>query len=145
MKTLIAYYSRHQENTRKLLDAIAAEGDVTLYDIMSGAPIDLNEYDRIGLASGIFYGGFARPLLRFAEERLPENKELFFLNTCGSPHGDYFEPVRVIAEEKDCRELGAYGCLSYDAYGPFKLVGGISKGHPTQEEIDRAVSFYRSL
>ena len=145
MNTVIAYFSRHQENTKKLLDAIAAEGDVTLYDVMSAQPIDLNAFDRIGLASGIYCGGFAKPLLDFAEKNLPEGKDVFFLNTLGSPHGDYFEPARVILEEKDCNEIGAFGCFSYDAYGPFKLAGGISKGHPTQEEIDGAVAFYRGL
>ena len=28
---------------------------------------------------------------------------------------------------------------------PFKLKGGVNKGHPTEEEIEGAVSFYRRL
>ena len=30
MKTAIVYYSKHHENTKKLLDAIAQEDEVTL-------------------------------------------------------------------------------------------------------------------
>ena len=30
-------------------------------------------------------------------------------------------------------------------FGPFKLVGGIAKGHPTEEEIDACVKFYKEL
>ncbi len=28
---------------------------------------------------------------------------------------------------------------------PFKLVGGVAKGHPTEDEIRAAVKFYESL
>jgi len=41
--------------------------------------------------------------------------------------------------------MGSYGCRGYDTYGPFKLVGGIAKGHPTEEEIDGAVAFYNKI
>lgn len=41
--------------------------------------------------------------------------------------------------------LGNYGCRGYDTYGPFKLVGGIAKGHPTEEEITGAVLFYGKI
>ena len=53
--------------------------------------------------------------------------------------------IREIAEKKHCRELGAYHCLGFDTFGPFKLVGGIAKGHPTEEEIAGATKFYREL
>lgn len=41
--------------------------------------------------------------------------------------------------------LGEYGCLGFDSFSPFKLIGGIAKGHPTNEEIDGAVKFYEDL
>ena len=46
---------------------------------------------------------------------------------------------------KNCTEIGAYGCRGYDTFGPFKLLGGIAKGHPTEEEIRGAVKFYQEL
>ena len=33
----------------------------------------------------------------------------------------------------------------FDSFGPFKLVGGIQKGHPTDAEIKSAVEFYNSI
>ena len=59
--------------------------------------------------------------------------------------GGYFDAIRKITKAKKCRELGAYQCLGYDTFGPFKLVGGISKGHPTEDEIAGAVKFYRAI
>ena len=50
-----------------------------------------------------------------------------------------------IAAEKNCREIGSYHCQGYDTFGPFKLVGGIGKGHPTEDEINNAVAFYQNL
>ena len=52
MKTAIVYYSEHHGNTKKLLDAIAAEHEVTLINVTKQPKVDLSGFDRIGLASG---------------------------------------------------------------------------------------------
>ena len=145
MKTAIVYYSQHHGNTKKLLDAIAAQSEVTLINVVEDKDADITVFDRIGFASGIYYSSFAKQILSFAEKNLPEGKDVFFLNTCGAPTGVYFNAIRKITEAKQCRELGAYQCLGYDTFGPFKLIRGIAKGHPTEEEINGAVEFYQSL
>ncbi len=145
MKTAVVYYSEHHGNTKKLLDAIAAKHDVTLIDVTKAPETDLSGYDRIGLASGIYYSSFAKQLLAYAEEHLPEGKDVFYIFTHGAPKGMFLNAVRKIAEVKHCRELGDYHCQGYDTFGPFKLVGGIAKGHPTEDEISGAVSFYEGL
>ncbi len=35
-----------------------------------------------------------------------------------------------------------YGCPGYDTYGPFKLVGGMNKERPNQEDCDGVVEFF---
>lgn len=145
MTTAIVYYSKHHGNTKKLLDAIADKNEVTLIDVTEHPSADLRSYDRIGFASGIYYNSFARQILSFAQECLPENKDLFYIFTHGAPKGIFLTAIRKIAEQKHCRELGSYHCLGYDTFGPFKLVGGIAKGHPTEKEIEEAVSFYQKL
>ena len=145
MKTAIVYYSKHHGNTRKLLDAIAKENDVTLIDVTENPNADLSSYDRIGFASGIYYTSFARQILSFAETNLPENRDVFYIYTHGAPAGNFLKAIREIAGKKHCRELGEYRCQGFDTFGPFKLVGGIAKGHPTEAEIKEAVDFYRKL
>ena len=145
MRTAIVYYSQHHGNTKKLLDAIASREEVTLINVVEDKDADIAAFDRIGFASGIYYRSFARQILAYAEKNLPEGKDVFFLNTCGAPAGVYFNAIRRITEAKHCRELGAYQCRGYDTYGPFKLVGGIAKGHPSEEEINGAVAFYQAL
>ena len=145
MKTAIAYYSQHHGNTKKLLDAIAAQEDVTLIDVVENKDADLTGFDRIGFASGIYFSAFAKQIIAFAKEKLPEDKDVFYIYTHGAPSGDFLKAMRQIAESKNCRELGEYHCQGYDTFGPFKLVGGIAKGHPTEEELAAAVRFYQSL
>ena len=83
--------------------------------------------------------------MAFADARLPEGRDVFFLYTHGAPTGGFLKGIRQITEKKKCRELGAYHCQGFDTFGPFKLVGGVAKGHPTEDEIRGAVEFYRGL
>ncbi len=145
MSTAIIYYSQHHGNTKKLLDAIAAaDPGVELIDATKEAG-DLTGFERIGFASGIYFSNFAKQVLSFAEANLPAGKPVFFIYTHGAPGGDFLKGIRSITEKKHCPELGEYRCQGFDTFGPFKLVGGIAKGHPTEEEIKAAVEFYQGL
>ena len=145
MSTVIVYYSQHHGNTKKLLDAIASKNAVTLIDVTQQPDADLSSFDRIGFASGIYFSAFAKQLLAFADAHLPECKDVFYIYTHGAPVGGFLKGMREIARKKRCRELGAYHCLGFDTFGPFRLVGGVANGHPTEEEIAGAVSFYQGL
>lgn len=147
MKTAVVYYSQHHGNTKKLLDAIAKAypDEVALIDVTENPDADLSSYDRIGLASGIYFSSFAKQILAYAREHLPQGKEVFYVYTHGASAGFFLKDIREIAEQKKCREAGSYHCKGFDTFGPFRLVGGIAKGHPTEEEIAGVVEFYRSL
>ena len=145
MSTAIVYYSKHHGNTKKLLDAIAEKHPVTLIDVTAQPDADLSGYERIGFASGIYYSAFAKQIISFANAHLPERKDVFYIYTHGAPKGDFLKAMREIADKKHCREIGEYRCQGFDTFGPFKLVGGIAKGHPTEEEIEGAVTYYQQL
>ena len=145
MSTAIVYYSKHHGNTKKLLDAIAEKHPVTLIDVTAQPDADLSGYERIGFASGIYYSAFAKQIISFANAHLPERKDVFYIYTHGASKGDFLKAMREIADKKHCREIGEYRCQGFDTFGPFKLVGGIAKGHPTEEEIKGAVTFYQQL
>ena len=145
--TAICYYSQHHGNTKKLLDAICkSDPEVVLIDVAKDEFAGLEVYDRIGFASGIYYSSFAKQLVAYLRDRLPEGKDVFFLYTAGAGRNDRFvREISEAAKEKKARILGTYGCSGYDTFGPFKLVGGLKKGHPDAKEIGEAVQFYRSL
>ena len=145
MKTAIVFYSKHHGNTKKLLDAIAAAAEIDLIDVTTDKNAELSEYDRIGLASGIYYSSYAKQVIAYAEDHLPEGKPVFFIYTHGAPKGEFLKGIRAVTQKKGCPEIGEYRCQGYDTFGPFKLVGGIAKGHPTEDEISAAVKFYQAL
>ena len=146
MKTGILYYSKHHGNTKKLLDAIKeADPQVDLIDVTTTRTVNLSGYDRIGIASGIYYTNYAKQVISYASDHLPEGKSVFFIYTHGAPTGGFLKGIREITGRKHCKELGEYRCQGFDTFGPFKLVGGIAKGHPTKQEIDAAVKFYQRL
>ena len=89
--------------------------------------------------------GDAFRLLQRLLADLPEGKKVFYIYTHGAPKGNFLKGIREIAEEKHCREIGEYRCQGFDTFGPFKLIGGLAKGHPTEEEIRGAAEFYRQM
>lgn len=145
MKTILIYESTHHGNTKKLVDAVAKRYGIRTATVEEAAAMDLSAYDRIGIASGVAFGKFYEATERFVDDSLPKGKDVFFLYTCGNDSGKYANSVSAKARARGCRVLGVYGCRGFDTFGPFKLIGGIAKGHPTQSEIDGAVEFYGSL
>ena len=145
MKVLIVYHSEHHDNTKKLVEAIAQQGDVTLADTSNARKINWSDYDLIGFASGIYYQKFHDDILKCAKEYLPQDKQVFFLYTCGVKRNTYIDSIKQIADSKNAKIMGSYGCPGFDTFGPFKLIGGIAKGRPNNEDIEEAVNFFYNL
>lgn len=145
MKTAIVYYSRHHGNTKKLIDVIAAKHDVTALDATKVTEADLTQYDAVGFASGIYYSKFHKTVLSFAEKNLPEGKTVFFLYTYGAKKDGYTRAITEAVSKHHAKILGEYGCFGFNTFGPFKLIGGIAKGHPDDQELRGAIAFYESL
>lgn len=145
MKTAIVYYSKHHGNTKKLIDAIAAQHDVTAIDATEVKTADLSGYDMVGFASGIYYSKFHKSVLEFAEHNLPDGKPVFFLYTYGAEKQGYTKAITEAVAKHNAKIVGEYGCFGFNTFGPFKLIGGIAKNHPTADELERAVLLFSSL
>lgn len=146
MKTAIVYASLHHGNTKKVLDEIVRHDPaLTLIDTAAVKEADLSGFDRIGIASGVAFGKYYQQVLTFLEKNLPEDKPVFFIHTGGAPHLRDDSAAKAISDAKHCPALGTFCCRGFDTFGPFRLIGGIAKGHPNAKELARAVAFYRSL
>ena len=144
-KVAIVYASTHHKNTYKLVEAIANKYDITQIDATKEKNTDLTEFDLIGFASGIDFGKFYEVVEQFLVDNLDENKKVFFLYTCAKDNGKFTQSIKEKALEKHADIMGEYGCRGYNTYGPLKLIGGMNKKNPTQDEIEGAVSFFESL
>ncbi len=144
-KAVIIYASTHHGNTRKLVEAIANKYDIDKIDATKHQQSDLSGYDLIGFASGINFGKFYDSVEDFLENNLPERKRVFFLYTCAKINPRFTEKIKSLALKKGAVILGEYGCKGYNTYGPWKMIGGINKSHPSEDEISNAVKFFASL
>lgn len=144
MKTAIVYYSEHHGNTKKLIDAVTTS-DTTLIDVTKTDTADLTPYDLIIFASGIYFSQFEKRVMAFMEKNLPAGKNTALLYTYGAKRDSYTKKITEAIQQKGSTVIGSYGCLGFDTFGPFKLVGGIAKGHPNADEIAGAVKFVKGL
>ena len=145
MKTAIIYYSKHHGNTKKLLDCIAKQTPVTLIDASHPEQTNIADYDLIGFASGIYYSKFHPSVLEFAKNHLSDGKAVFFLYTCGSRKESYLNAIRKITLYKSAKILGSFGCRGLDTFDPFKIIGGIAKGHPDGKDCRNAIRFFQMI
>ena len=143
MRKAIVYASVHHGNTEKLVKNIAEECQVDLIDAVKQPDADLSSYDIIGFASGIYFSKFHQSILGFAEKNLPDDKKVFLICTYGGSAN--YKSIEQILDKKRSKVIGKFGCKGYDTFGPFKLVGGIAKGHPDEEDIKNAVAFVKGL
>ena len=143
MRKAIVYASVHHGNTEKIVKSIAEERQVALIDAVKQSDADLSSYDMIGLASGIYFSKFHQSILGFAEKNLQNDKRVFLICTYGGSAN--YKSIEQILDRKHSTVIGKFGCKGYDTFGPFKLVGGIAKGHPDEKDIKNAVEFVKGL
>lgn len=141
----IVYCSVHHGNTKKLLDAAATEGVADLFSTEEAKKADLSHYHAVGFASGVYMSKLHRSLYDFlaGDPALP--KKAFLLYTCGSGGQKYGNSFVALLKEHGIEVCGVYSCKGFDTFGPFKLVGGVAKGHPTPDEIGAGVQFVREM
>lgn len=145
MKTAIIYYSKHHSNTKQLLDKLCEDNDITLINAINTPTENLNDFDLIGFASGIYYSKFHKSVIKFIENNLPEDKKVFFICTYGVKKDGYTDAVKKAVNKKNTKILGEFGCLGFNTFGPFKLIGGIAKGHPNNEDFKNVKDFFKNI
>ena len=118
MRKAIIYASVHHGNTEKLVKSIAEECQVD-------------------------FSKFHQSILKFAEKNLPDDKKVFLICTYGGSAN--YKSIEQILDKKHASVDGKFGCKGYDTFGPFKLVGGIAKGHPDDKDIQNVVEFVKNL
>lgn len=145
MKTAIIYESKHHGNTKKVCDRIAKDCKVKLIKAQNvNENFEWDDYDLIGFASGIAYKKFYEPVNK-AAEMLPPGKKVFFIYTCAKNNKDFSEDIQNIVTKRGCESVGSYGCKGFNTYGPLKIIGGMNKSNPTEEELQSSIQFFNDL
>lgn len=146
MKRVIIYESVHHKNTEKIARVMA---EVLKAELKKPGDVDinsLNDYDLVGFGSGIYYGKFHKNIIELIKKiKNVSNQRAFVFSTSGTGKKSYNDSIKKELEEKGFEVIGSFACRGFDTYGPFKLVGGISKGRPNEEDISNAREFAMKL
>ena len=145
--TYIIYDSFHKKNTEKVLLAIKEHyPDVNLIKAKDFDKANIEDAELVGIASGIYYGAFSKrmkPVMEKVFESKADN--IFYMYTAGIRNQKYEMILQNKTEEAKKKFLGIWFCKGHDTFGPFKLIGGLNKNRPNQEDIQSALKFFENL
>ena len=147
MKIMIVYSSFHHGNTAKIAKGMADEINAELAKPEEVEVEKAKEYDILGFGSGIYFLRHHRAIFELVK-KLPNmrGKKAFIFSTRGAgPVSLYHKPLKRELLRKGFKIAGEFSCLGYDTFAYLKLIGGISKGHPNKEDIEKARDFIRRL
>jgi flavodoxin len=146
MKTLIIYTSVHHQNTEKVAKVIAEELAADLVPVDQAQSRPLAEYDLIGFGSGIYFMKHHKTLLQFVETLLAvTGRRAFIFSTSGEGGIGKHAALKEKLVYREFSIEGEFSCKGWDTFGPMKLIGGINKGRPNAEDLEKARVFARGL
>lgn len=152
MKTLIIYKSTGRKNTEKVAQAMAGAINAKLVKVGEVTPEELAGYDLIGFGSGIYFFKHHKELIGFVEKMPAMKRNVFIFSTMGTYREENHKPLREKLVAKGCEIVGEFSCPG--ASGPLAshmnlefagLIGGKNKGHPDEEDLNKARAFVKSL
>ena len=74
-----------------------------------------------------------------------KDKKVFVFSTNDSGSTKNHKLVLDILNSKDAKILGNFSCKGWDTFGPFKLIGGVSKNHPDEADLKSAKDFVKNI
>lgn len=146
MKVLLIVYSYHHHNTLKVAEAFSKVLDARITSPDNMNPQEINDYDLIGFGAGIDSGKHYKPLLDFAE-KLPKNsnKSAFIFSTSAvQGQNKVFKDhlaLRNILLSKDYQIIDEFSCKGYNTNLFLKYFGGMNKGRPNEDDLNKAKDF----
>ncbi|MCK5476967.1 MAG: flavodoxin family protein [Candidatus Aenigmarchaeota archaeon] len=147
MKTLIIYCSVHHSNTKKIAKTMA---DILDADLLKPQEIKIDklaDYNLIGFGSGIYFGKHHDDLFDFVS-KLPmqNNKKAFIFSTRGiMPVNICHKLLKKQLSEKEFDVINEFSSKGFDTVGPFKLIGGINKNRPNDDDLENAKKFAENI
>ncbi|KXB00948.1 hypothetical protein AKJ41_03300 [candidate division MSBL1 archaeon SCGC-AAA259O05] len=146
MKALIVCKSYHHGNTRKVAETIGEVLNAEIVKPGEKPSSSIRDYDLLGLGSGIYWARFHGDIFD-SVENLPEveGKKAFIFSTSGMRKvpiiNGFGGGIKDKLLEKGFEIIGEFSCRGYDTFFLFKLVGGIQKGRPNEEDLRGAKKF----
>lgn len=146
MKILAVVASPHLGNTRKIAEAMAQVAPITITDVDHACDYKFSEFDIVGFGSGVYMGKFDKRITELLSGICDKKAYSFVFSTSGSAGFlKNNQSVIKMLEDKNKVVLGSFGCKGYDKFGPFKIIGGINKGRPNDDDFKAAQEFIQDV
>ena len=143
MKSVILFHSVHHGNSKRIAEVFAKILGSEIVDIQKPFFLNIQDYDLIGLGSGIYFSKHSQHLLNCVQKwRTVTPKKAFIFSTRGA--GSYIKhhrALRNILQDKGFQIIDEFSCKGFDSVGPLKLFGGINRGRPDEKDLRRAEYF----
>jgi flavodoxin len=99
--------------------------------------VDLEQYEVLLLASGIYHGKIGEDLASFIAEndKKISEKIILLLTTSGTNNPKYIHNTIEKLEKYKIHVSAKFQCCGYDTWGPWRFMGGISKHRPNAEDL----------
>ncbi|MDJ0393639.1 flavodoxin family protein [Rhodococcus sp. G-MC3] len=150
MKTVIVNSSKSpHQNTHRIAEEIGGVLDAELLTPEQATPALLGEADLIGFGSGIYLMNFDQRL-KDCIRSLPNmaGHDAFVFATSGMPEPPFPHYTRRLGKllnRQGFKVVDTFTCRGLDTWGPFGLIGGVSKGHPDDGDLAKARDFAARL
>ena len=138
----VIYCSVHHKNTEKLISYVDTTDN---FDLCKSEDIKLGDYDLIGFASGIYMGKLHGKLIRFIKTNQSKLKNIFLVYTSGSRSKKYGKKIKKELTDLGLSVIDTFSCKGFDTYGPWKLIGGLAKKHPNENDFANYSLFIKNL
>jgi NAD-dependent dihydropyrimidine dehydrogenase PreA subunit/flavodoxin len=141
-KCIIIYESVYNDNTLKLARAMAQAMGCRFITAGEADSLNLDEYETIGLGSGIYFGRHHPKLFELVENLNSAHQNVFIFSSRGNPFlGKYHQPLKDVLIKKGKHLTGEFSVRGYDETGPWVIIGGGHKGKPDERDLKNAVRF----
>jgi flavodoxin len=144
---MLVLFSYHHNNTEKIAKVFAKALDAQIRAPLQINPEETQQYDLIGFGSGIYDGKHHKDLLDLAD-RLPpaSNRKTFLFSTSWDKRiALIHSSLRERLESKGYIIVDEFNCGGFNTNSFLKLFGGLNKGRPNAEDLERAEEFAQGL
>lgn len=132
MKILVIVKSKKKGNTMQIAEVLAEVAPITITELENVNCYKIEEYDIIGLGSGIFLGKHYKELITFAST--VKNKNCFVFSTSGYNNLNKVNSALIkLLEDNGNTVFGSFACRG--------VFFSKNKGHPNIDDFDSAQKF----
>lgn len=144
MKALIVYYSKYKGHTKMIAEAMAGviEADLIKAEEFNN---DISDYDVVGFGSGVYNQKQHSIISESIENLNLKNKNVFVFSTSAAGIEMYNKKIIDLLESKEAKVLGSFSCKGYFTNNLIKIIGGVAKGHPDDNDLTNAQDFIKNL